>query len=685
MTLSITHSTVVAVADDGTSPVGTNEWNAAHTVSGDLAGIYPAAATEASIRAAAVLANAAGGGIVQIPVGNITLTQPLIAYNNVTYQGAAWSADFRGGRTTAPGGTILTGDGTFIGYTYNATDGSVAPTDYTTFVNGMLNGAALRNLSFVNFSYGVKVGSKYNPGAQYFIMENVAFIACTQWGFWFENYQNSTLRNLQAQNNTVGQIARVCSGFSADNGGNSEWIGTFATVDVLTARGIVTWARFSSSLNNDTYYSEQVNSGTFAISQAATMANTSTNITVTDSTKFPVGMPVTVSATANNFTANKIYFVVSSFANVVSLSLLPYDTAIPATGNTAVNLLTKGFSNFEIAGIDAASTVTSCDVYSPDFEGTATARVLLINAFYGRIVGGYIGSISGTNDYITFCKRNSEYRIDDGRPFTLDSDTAGYGPWNFSGGTVTQSMPYNYSQTWNNSAISFRAFNINVTDTASEFYRSYLLNLQTNGVDIFSFAKKGLLYFDTYLTSSDSCIQIGNKSGDADSRILFRGTINGGANAWFDWGAGGDGSAGTATLDFLYFRTAPGANAKTIFQPNGVTTLRLDESKVSLGPLGVFGFTTATGGSVQDIGLARNAAGVLEVNNGTIGTFRDLVAASVRGAAVTFANRPATPVEGMMVAFTDSTTAVWGNTITGTGANHVLGYYNGTNWTVAAK
>jgi hypothetical protein len=259
-------------------------------------------------------------------------------------------------------------------------------------------------------------------------------------------------------------------------------------------------------------------------------------------------------------------------------------------------------------------------------------------------------------------------------------------PLNVNAGTVTASTPaFNLAQTWNNAAIQFRAVNINATDTASDLYRSYLLNLQTNGVDIFSFAKKGLLYFDTYLTGSDACFQIRNQSGDADSRILFRGTINGGANAWFDWGAAGDGSAGPATLDYLYFRTAPGANAQTIFQPNGVTTLRLDESKVSLGPLGVFGFSTTTGGSTQDIGLARNAAGVLEVNSGTIGTFRDLVTRSVRGAAVTFANRPATPVEGMMVAFTDSTTNVWGNTITGTGANHVLGYYNGTNWTVAAK
>lgn len=66
-------------------------------------------------------------------------------------------------------------------------------------------------------------------------------------------------------------------------------------------------------------------------------------------------------------------------------------------------------------------------------------------------------------------------------------------------------------------------------------------------------------------------------------------------------------------------------------------------------------------------------------------TDNNFSAKSLRGSAVAFASRPATPIEGMMLAFTDSTTNVWGATITGGGANHVLGYYNGTNWTVAAK
>lgn len=84
------------------------------------------------------------------------------------------------------------------------------------------------------------------------------------------------------------------------------------------------------------------------------------------------------------------------------------------------------------------------------------------------------------------------------------------------------------------------------------------------------------------------------------------------------------------------------------------------------------------------VGLDVATDGTLKVRTRAQTADAQLSAASVRGTAVTFANRPGTAVEGMLVAFTDSTTTTWGATITGTGANHVLGYYNGTNWTVAA-
>lgn len=79
-----------------------------------------------------------------------------------------------------------------------------------------------------------------------------------------------------------------------------------------------------------------------------------------------------------------------------------------------------------------------------------------------------------------------------------------------------------------------------------------------------------------------------------------------------------------------------------------------------------------------------SADGELEARNSANSADSNVSAKSVRGNAVTVANLPASPVEGMMVAVTDSTTATWGATITGGGANHVLAYYNGTNWTVAA-
>lgn len=52
---------------------------------------------------------------------------------------------------------------------------------------------------------------------------------------------------------------------------------------------------------------------------------------------------------------------------------------------------------------------------------------------------------------------------------------------------------------------------------------------------------------------------------------------------------------------------------------------------------------------------------------------------------VAFAALPATPAEGWIASITDGSTAIWGATVTGGGANHVLAYYNGSDWTVIAK
>jgi hypothetical protein len=49
--------------------------------------------------------------------------------------------------------------------------------------------------------------------------------------------------------------------------------------------------------------------------------------------------------------------------------------------------------------------------------------------------------------------------------------------------------------------------------------------------------------------------------------------------------------------------------------------------------------------------------------------------------SVTFATLP-TGMPGMAATISDSTTTTWGATITGGGASTVMGFFNGTNWTV---
>lgn len=61
-------------------------------------------------------------------------------------------------------------------------------------------------------------------------------------------------------------------------------------------------------------------------------------------------------------------------------------------------------------------------------------------------------------------------------------------------------------------------------------------------------------------------------------------------------------------------------------------------------------------------------------------------AGSFQSVSVAFASLPsAVGLEGAMRGVTDSNTNVWGAIIAGGGANHVLAYSNGTNWTVAGK
>lgn len=82
------------------------------------------------------------------------------------------------------------------------------------------------------------------------------------------------------------------------------------------------------------------------------------------------------------------------------------------------------------------------------------------------------------------------------------------------------------------------------------------------------------------------------------------------------------------------------------------------------------GANVATG--TPDVSLSRGAANRLTLATGDV----------LNLAPTAFASLPAA-AEGNLACVTDSSTATWGATITGGGANNVLAFHNGTNWVVA--
>jgi hypothetical protein len=117
----------------------------------------------------------------------------------------------------------------------------------------------------------------------------------------------------------------------------------------------------------------------------------------------------------------------------------------------------------------------------------------------------------------------------------------------------------------------------------------------------------------------------------------------------------GDGTAGSPAWQF--------ANSTSLgfFRVSGTTAFGISGNLQ-------FGGAAASFPLIKRVG---NALAIRQADD-TVGTFSTLTAC-------------AAGLEGAMAPVTDSTTVTWGATITGSGANHVLAYCDGTNWTVLGK
>jgi hypothetical protein len=131
-----------------------------------------------------------------------------------------------------------------------------------------------------------------------------------------------------------------------------------------------------------------------------------------------------------------------------------------------------------------------------------------------------------------------------------------------------------------------------------------------------------------------------------------------------------------------------GTGFNVLLRPNnGVERVRVSSTFIRTTNSQLYQFSSdSTSFGTPDTGWSRNAAGVIEVNNGTAGTFRDLYLRGVRPVGSTVANLPtASGNTGMMATVTDATVTTIGTTVAGGGANTVLVWSNGTNWRIYAN
>lgn len=240
---------------------------------------------------------------------------------------------------------------------------------------------------------------------------------------------------------------------------------------------------------------------------------------------------------------------------------------------------------------------------------------------------------------------------------------------------------------------------------------AYTLTVKTTaggsaGVAVTQGTKALLAHDDTDVFAATSGGSgVGGSTGSTDNRVL-RADGTGGATVQNslasidDSGrfiAGDDGTAANCA----YSGTISGSHVNSgmifggggyypEFVVNGSIFLAVGNGNYAQGPQlrndgGIGWSNTSDPLAGLDTTISRAAAGTVQFGTTANDATGHVKAASIRGTAVAYASLPASPVEGMLVGVTDSNTATWGATIAGGGSNHVLAYYNGTNWTVAAK
>lgn len=372
-------------------------------------------ATDVQIQAA-ITSLSAHGGTLRLGPGTYLISSAIALASGVWIVGTAPQLNFSTNSATIPdsnaviangGGTVLQAAPGYSGACFQWNKSALGNWGQPNgFVMTGLSNIALKNLCFNGFTRAVDGGNTNNAAAWYSEFENLYITGCTDYGFWITNFQHCKFRRIFTFSNINGQFYGNDVPSATLQPGNSVWediYNTTPSTNTNLSRAIV--YRVTQGQQNEALIlrlqSNRLNAS--VVTQAATMANASANITITDGTKFAVDMPVSFSASVNGFIQNEIYFVTSVAANVITVALTVGGTNISATGNTAVNCITQGFPALEIVALSGAA-ISSHDFHNVDVEAGGTCAILAQNVQVSKFEISQVPLTAQSTQ--SFCARN---------------------------------------------------------------------------------------------------------------------------------------------------------------------------------------------------------------------------------------------------------------------------------------
>lgn len=237
------------------------------------------------------------------------------------------------------------------------------------------------------------------------------------------------------------------------------------------------------------------------------------------------------------------------------------------------------------------------------------------------------------------------------------------GTW-FTGGTATTTKPQLLIEPTGTTSNNWSTNGTGLGINAASGFTGNLIDAQINGVSRFKFDH------NTRLTLNGiSYGQILNSTGvfyldqAATENTVFR--YNSGSNTTMTLqGTTGNVGIGTTTISARLHTISTTEQQRTGYDASNYYS-------TTVGSTGGVTFNAVGAGSAFTFSDATTVTGTLS-------------ATTLSTTAVAFASLP-TGVTGMVATVNNSTTNTWGATIAGGGANTVLAFFNGTNWTVIGQ